>query len=129
MIFLDILFTILHLVIIFFNLFGWIWKKTRKVHLVVVALTIASWLILGIWYGLGYCFLTDWHWSIKEKLGETNLPNSFIKYIADKVTGMNLHAGTVDSITLITFVLIVIITLYINFLHPWINRKKNQARF
>jgi len=84
---LDLLFTLAHLIIIAFNLFGWIWKKTRKAHLIVVGITLASWFILGIWKGWGYCFLTDWHWRVKEKLGETGLPDSFIKYMADKITG------------------------------------------
>ena len=113
--FLDILFTFVHLLVIGFNLFGWIWKKTRKAHLLVVALTIASWFILGLWKGLGYCLLTDWHWRIKEKLGETNLPNSFIKYFADKITGTSINPQLVDAVTLILFLLIIIITVYFNF--------------
>ncbi|HUR31773.1 MAG TPA: hypothetical protein VMZ69_10110 [Saprospiraceae bacterium] len=44
-------------------------EKTRKAHLLVIDLTIASWFIIGLWKGFGYCFLTDWHWRIKEKLG------------------------------------------------------------
>lgn len=85
--FLDWFFTALHLIIIGFNLVGWIWRKTRALHFVFVLLTAGSWLILGIWFGLGYCPITDWQWQLKEKLGETNLPNSFIKYFVDKVTG------------------------------------------
>lgn len=112
---LNIFFTILHLAIISFNLFGWIWPKTRKIHLIVVALTLASWFILGLWYGMGYCFITDWQWDIKEKLGETNLPNSFIKYFADKITGNNYPPALVDRITLLTFLLAIAITLYVNF--------------
>ncbi len=80
---LDVLFTLLHLLIIGFNLFGWIWPATRKLHLWCAGATAFSWLILGIWFGLGYCPITDYQWQIKEKLGEQNLPNSFIKYYAD----------------------------------------------
>lgn len=98
--FLDILFTIFHIALMLFNLTGWIWKKTRKAHLISLALTAGSWAILGIWYGLGYCPLTDWHWAIKEKLGETNLPNSFVKYILDKIFNTDLPAKLVDRITL-----------------------------
>ena len=114
--FLNILFTILHFAVILFNLFGWIWKKTRKAHLMVVGITLASWFILGIWKGWGYCFLTDWHWRVKEKLGETNLPNSFVKYMADKITGQDFNPGIVDTVTLCTFLLAIIITLYVNFI-------------
>jgi hypothetical protein len=115
MVFLDILFILLHTSIIIFNLTGWIWKKTRKAHLIVVCLTFASWFLIGLWKGLGYCFLTDWHWQVKEKLGERALPNSFIKYAADKITGSDIDAGIIDVVTLIMFVLVLGITVYVNF--------------
>ena len=119
--FLDLLFTFAHLAVIGFNLFGWIWKKTRKAHLVVVALTIASWFIIGLWKGLGYCFLTDWHWRIKEKLGENNLPNSFIKYFADKITGTSINPHIVDAVTLVLFLFVIIISVYFNFFNKKIS--------
>jgi len=112
--FLDIFFTILHLSLTVFNLLGWIWKKTRKAHLITVVLTIASWLILGIWYGLGYCVLTDWQWQVKRKLGEENLPSSFIKYFADKLSGTDINEGLVNNVTAISFVFIILITAVIN---------------
>lgn len=113
---LDVFFYALHLIIIGFNLFGWIWTKTRKLHLLVVALTLGSWLILGIWYGFGYCFLTDWQWNIKEKLGETDLPNSFVKYFADQITGLDFDPGLIDGITLGAFALAIGATIYVNFI-------------
>lgn len=116
MIFLDFVFTLAHIAVILFNLTGWIWPRTRKIHLAVVALTAGSWLLLGPFKGWGYCFLTDWHWRVKENLGETGLPNSFIKYFADKLSGSDINSTLVDSITAITFIVIVIITIYVNFL-------------
>ena len=112
----DFLFTFLHVTIILFNLLGWIWKQTRKAHLIIITLTFASWFILGIWYDWGYCFLTDWHWRVKEKSGETELPNSFIKYMADKITGKDIDAAFVDLATLILFILIILSTMYVNFI-------------
>ena len=112
----DWLFTLLHIVIIGFNLFGWIWPSTRKLHLIVVALTLGCWLILGIWYGIGYCPITDWQWQIKQKLGEVNLPNSFVKYYADKISGQNISAALIDTITGISFASAIIITIYVNFI-------------
>lgn len=114
--FLDFIFLCLHLIVILFNLFGWIWKITRKPHLIVLAVTLFSWLVLGFKYGLGYCFLTDWHWEIKMKLGETNLPNSFIKYFFDQYTFLNLTAELADLITIISIVLVILITIYLNFI-------------
>ncbi|SOD19811.1 DUF2784 domain-containing protein [Pedobacter xixiisoli] len=112
---LDYLFTIVHLLIIGANLFAWIWPKTRKIHLYIVAITLFCWLILGIWYGIGYCPVTDWQWEVKTKLGETNLPSSFVKYYLDKISGKDIPDTTVDFITLISFLAAIICSIKINF--------------
>ena len=116
--FLDILFTILHLAIILFNLFGWIPRATRRAHFIVVLLTAASWFLLGIWFGIGYCPVTDWQWQVKEKLGERNLPNSFIEYYAEKLTGRNFDPRFVDIITATAFALAAGLSIYVNFILP-----------
>ena len=97
---LDIFFTVFHIVLMVFNLLGWIWKKTRRAHLVTLALTAGSWVLLGIWYGPGYCPLTDWHWDVKRELGETGLPQSFVKYLLDKMFSADIPARLVDRLTL-----------------------------
>ena len=112
---LDIIFLWLHLLIICVNLFGWIWVKTRKWHFWLMIVTIFSWLVLGLKYGLGYCFLTDWHWEVKRKLGETDLPASFIKYFLDAYTPMNVSEQTVDLLTGISFGLVVMIAVFLKF--------------
>ncbi len=96
---LDILLTILHLLIVGFNLFGWIWRRTQRAHLIVVALTAGSWLILGIWYGIGYCPITDWQWRVKEQLGERGLPASFITYYAEKLSGRDFSDAFINNVT------------------------------
>ena len=113
--FLDIFFTFAHLALTGFNLTGWLWKKTRKAHLITLGLTIVSWFIFGIWYGWGYCFLTDWHWQVKEKIGEKNLPNSFIKYFADNITGKDINPSLIDSVTLGCLIFAVTASMYLNF--------------
>ena len=112
---LDLLLSFLHIAFTLFNLLGWIWPRTRKLHLITIGATAASWFILGIWYGWGYCFLTDWQWSVKERLGEGNLPSSFIKYFADKLTGRDIDPSIINTITLICFLAAVILTVYVNF--------------
>lgn len=111
---LDVLFTIIHLMLIGFNLLGWLWPRTRKLHLICVGATAFSWLILGWWFGLGYCPITDWQWQIKEKLGEQNLPNSFVKYWADKITGQDIAPSVVDTATAVFFGLAVLLSVYVN---------------
>lgn len=112
---LDGFLTFLHLAIIFFNLFGWIPHYTRKAHLVSIILTAGSWFVLGIFFGLGYCPITDWQWQIKKKLGENNLPASFIKYYADEITGSPIDSKIIDSITVGCFVLAALASLLLNF--------------
>lgn len=113
--FLDVLFFVFHILIIGFNLFGWIIPKFRKAHLWLVAATLFSWLVLGIWKGWGYCILTDWHWDVKRELGERNLPNSFIKYLTNNILGFDWSSNTVDIITLGTFVIAIVLSIRVNF--------------
>jgi hypothetical protein len=113
--FLDLFFTLLHLLIIGFNLFGWIWKSTRKLHFYLVLLTAFSWLVMGYWFGLGYCPITDWQWQVKNKLGEHNLPNSFIKYMVDKIAGIDSSAVLIDTTTAICFAVVALLAVYLHF--------------
>ena len=113
---LDIFFLLTHLIVIFFNLLGWIWPRTRRVPLWVISITAFSWLAFGLRYGIGYCFLTDWHWNIKRQLGESSLPNSFVKYFLDHFTPLSVSSQLVDQLTAIVFILIVLLTIYVNFI-------------
>ena len=63
----------------------------------LMALTLFSWFGLGWFYGFGYCPSTDWHWQIKEAMGETGLPNSFIKYYMDRLTGKDWDPDLLDA--------------------------------
>ncbi len=95
--FLDIAFLVFHTALVGFNMTGWIWKKTRRVHLALISLTCLSWFGLGLFYGLGYCPCTDWHWQVKRALGETGLPASYIKYYLDALTGLDWQPALVDA--------------------------------
>jgi hypothetical protein len=113
---LDLLLTLGHFVIIGFNLFGWIWQSTRKLHFICIVFTACSWFILGIWFGIGYCPITDWQWQIKEKLGEYQLPGSFIKYYVDKISYKPVSAALIDILTAICFSLAALLSVYVNFI-------------
>ena len=112
--FLDYFFMVFHTLLIIFNVFGWIWRKTRKLNLIVLLLTGLSWTFLGIFYGFGYCPLTDWHFKVLRKLGEYDLPNSYIKYLIDRLFGLDLNADLVDQLTLIIFIVVLSISLILN---------------
>src|SRR5690554_6841734 len=113
--FIDYFFVVFHTSLILFNLLGWIWKPTRKAHLIVISLTFASWGILGIWYGLGYCPLTDWHWEILSKRGVTDLPNSFVDYVLGRFFGWDISADLVDLLTLIFALVALGFSIKVNF--------------
>lgn len=118
---LDVFLTFVHLVIIGFNLFGWMWSATRKAHFICVLITAASWVLLGIWFGIGYCPVTDWQWRVKDQLGEHNLPASFIKYYADKICCKNISSSFIDAVTVICFAVAALLSVYVNFIKK--NRK------
>ena len=103
--FLDLLFAVFHGGLVLFSVTGWAWRRTRRMHLVTIGLTILSWFGLGAFYGWGYCPSTDWHWRIKGELGETNLPYSYVKYYVDKLTGLSCDPLVVDVVVLITCLL------------------------
>jgi len=108
-----------HTFLILFNLFGWIWQRTRKLNLISLLFVAFSWLILGIWYGVGYCPLTDLHWHIKLLIGETNLPYSYIKYLVDFYFNTDSNPILIDYITAILFILSLIISFYLNILQKY----------
>ena len=124
--FLDALLTLLHLLVIGFNLTGWIWRSTQRAHLIVVGLTAASWLLLGIWYGLGYCPLTDWQWQVKARLGERDLPASFITYMAEKLSSRDFSDGFVNTITAVLFGAAALASLYVNIFRRGRKRQPNS---
>lgn len=120
---LDTFYTLLHLLIIGFNLLGWVWPPTRRLHLYSVLLTAASWLILGIWYGIGYCPITDWQWQVKAQLGEQHLPDSFIKYMVDKLAGNDADPAMINTVTAISFAVVFLLAVGLNITG---NRKRKR---
>ncbi len=102
---LDFFFEIFHIVFILWNLFALWFKKLRIYHFIGLNITLFSWIILGFWFGFGYCFLTDFHWQIKIQKGVKDLPVSFIDYLLRKM-GLIFPSDTIDlAVVLITVAL------------------------
>ncbi len=110
--FLNIFFFVFHTAFILFTLFGWIWNKARKVHLAALILTALSWFGLGILYGFGYCFCTDWHWNVRYRLGYAEMPRSYIKFLILTMTGWDLNDNLVDALTVAVFLGIFTLSIY-----------------
>lgn len=112
--FLNIFFFVFHTILMLFNSLGWAWKKTRQWNLVTLLLTAGSWFIVGIWYGWGYCFCTDWHWQVREKLGLYDQSNSYVHFLLLKLTGINFQKDLVDKVTLIVFFISLALSIWLN---------------
>ena len=112
---LNIFFFVFHTAFTLFNITGWMFHKTRKLNLVTLLLTAFSWFVLGIWYGWGYCFCTDWHWDVREKLGYHDEQQSYIHFLIVKLTGLNPDAKLVETGTVIVFTISLVMSLWLNF--------------
>ena len=118
--FLDIFFLIFHTLLIGFSVTGWIWTKTRRIHLAVMSLIGFSWVGLGFFYGFGYCPFTDWHWQVKRAMGEAVLPASYVKYYLDRLTGSDWDPSVVDGS-------VAVIGLAAFGVSAWLNWKDRDA--
>jgi len=113
-IWLDRSFFVFHSLLILFILLGWIWRPLRKLHAGFILLTAFCWFGLGFWYGFGYCPCTHWHWMVREAMGKTGMPASYIKFLIDTITGWNINPMLVDGITLLAFVAACIASFIVN---------------
>jgi Protein of Unknown function (DUF2784) len=112
--FLNIFFFCFHTAFIFFNVFGWMWPRLRRWNLYTLLMTAFSWFVLGIWYGWGYCFCTDWHWTVRRQLGFKDESNSYIHFLIVQLTGADIPAQVVDYVTAIVFFISLSISVFIN---------------
>ncbi len=111
----DYALLIFHTALILFNLLGWMSRSTRKWHLYSISLTLASWFLLGIWFGWGYCPLTDWHWEILHRRGVRDLPNSYISYLLYRLLGIRPAATLIEVSTLLVTLMAFLLSLWVNF--------------
>ncbi|MGB7393023.1 MAG: DUF2784 family protein [Pricia sp.] len=111
---LSYFFYVFHTALILFNLVGWMHRKTRRWNLITLLATFGSWVVLGIWKGWGYCFLTDWHYDILRQLGERDMPSNYIAFLTQKLTGWLPDAMLVNSLTLGLALLALAFSLWVN---------------
>ncbi|MGZ3912819.1 MAG: DUF2784 family protein [Flavisolibacter sp.] len=112
--FLNGFFFVFHTAFTLFNLTGWIFRATRKWQLITLLLTAFSWFFLGIWYGWGFCFCTQWHWQVREHLGYHDQGRSYIHFLLLKLTGVNLKETLVDGGTLLAFLTCLALSIWLN---------------
>ena len=113
---LNYFFFAFHTAFTLFNIVGWAFRRTRRLHLVTMLLTAFSWFVLGIWYGWGFCFCTEWHYAVRRHLGFTDQTPSYIHFLLLKLTGYNASIVLVEKATLIVFVSALVLNVAFSFL-------------
>ena len=119
----DLSLIVFHTALILFNCLGWAWARTRRFHLVTLGATAASWFILGIWFGPGYCLCTDLHWRVRTALGQKIEDKTYVQYLVTRLTGWRPEANLASNVTAAIFVIVLVLSVWLN-LRDW--RAKRQ---
>jgi hypothetical protein len=125
---LDIAFVVFHTALVIFNVVGWAIRPLRRANLIALVMTGASWFGLGIFYGFGYCPFTDWHWMVLRRLGETDLPRSYIQYLLIRLLGLRVDAGLVDTLVLAGFLAALAASVAVNVQETHRRRRERRRR-
>ena len=107
---LNIFFFALHNALIVFNLVGWVWPRSRQLHLVTMGATLFSWVVMGAWYGWGYCLCADWHFQIRRQLGIHGNESSYTEMLFNQIPGITLNRTFADIVTVGGLILILMAT-------------------
>jgi len=108
---LDVLFHIAHLAVILFSGLGWLVPALRPLHLGLQGVILFSWFGLGSFKGWTYCFLTDLHWRIRQALGKPAHSGSYMKMLADRLSGRDVNAARVNQVTVSVFFITTLFSL------------------
>lgn len=111
---LDIFFFVFHTGLVLFVVVGWAFRRTRLAHLVLVALVGVSWFGLGLWYGIGFCPCTEWHWRVREQLGYVEMPDSYLEFLFERLTGLDVSATAVDAVAFGSFLASACVSIVLN---------------
>ena len=110
----DWFLNILHFAIVAMLCFGWMSKRTRKFHRILISVVTLCWLAIGPLFGkaVGWCPVTDWAWQVRRARGETDLEYGYINYLTEKV-GIYMSNQTTDIAVGIIFAFIWVMTLFL----------------
>jgi hypothetical protein len=111
---LNVAFLVFHTGLIAFNCFGWAWRSTRRWNLLTLGLTAASWLVMGLRYGIGYCVCTDWHWQVRRALGYHDPDSTYIQFLVRSLTGWSLSEYLARSVAGWVFGIAVVLSVALN---------------
>lgn len=116
---LNLLCHLVHGGVVVFLMVGWLFPPLRAAHLALVFLTLGSWFILGRWFGVGYCPITDWHWKLKDALGEGRPKEAYIHMVLQKIARRKFEAAAVDKVVVLSTLAVTALSLALN-LGAWL---------
>lgn len=122
----NIFFFVAHTSLIVFNLLGWIPRKTRKLNLITLSLTVSSWTLMGVWNGMGYCVCTDWHWQIRRAMGIEETADSYLVLMVRNVWGWDPPIGLVNAVAAAVLVSSVACSVWVN-IQDWRRARAPQV--
>lgn len=96
---LNVILNITHILLMLFIMTGWIFHRSRMIHLLVVLLTGFSWIVFINSKEIGYCILTDWQWQVLGRMGRTNLPETYVQYLYELLSSDSMLKATSRNIT------------------------------
>lgn len=121
---LDIFIDLFHISLMLFILLGWLIPSLRKVHFVVAIITGLSWLLYSPTGGIGNCILTDLHFIILKKMGETDLPDTYTQYTVTRLTGFTIQKKATILITRSLWLISIIISSILFYRQSSLQKKK-----
>lgn len=110
---LNILFFVLHTAVMGFNLTGWMFRRTRGLHVLCLFATLFSWFVMGATKGLGYCVCTDWHFQIRRELGLNDGVHSYLQLLAKVFFGVEMSRFTSDVLACGGLLMALVATLVV----------------
>lgn len=95
---LNVGFFAFHTALILFNVLGWLWPRTRRLNLGTLLLTLASWILMGLFFGRGYCVCTDLHWRVRAAMGIHDHADSYLVLLVRLLTGWDPPVALVNAV-------------------------------
>lgn len=111
---LNVFLFVFHGALVAFNVVGWTWRRTRRLNLVTLLLTLASWTLMGLWFGTGYCVLTDLHWRVRTAMGIHETTGSYLALLVRTLTGWEPPAVLVNPVAAAVFLFSLMMSVMLN---------------
>ena len=93
-----------------------------------LGVTAFSWLVMGIWKGVGYCICTDWHWQVRRALGLRTTESSYLDFLVKALSGWTPDPNLTRSVAGLVFGTSFVLSVALNLRDSRQNQKQNIRR-